>query len=284
MSEPKPGRIDRAALERIMQRAAELQASEADVGEGLTPDEVLALGRDVGIPGHYLQQAMLEQSSAIVASDESSLAGQLVGPAEVTAQRVVQGEPEDAARALITWFDSNELLVVLRQQPGRVTFEPLGGMQAALRRGSAAISGSKPKFMLARATLVTATFNRLETGYCHVMLTADLRKLRGGYVGGAVAGGSVGAATAIVAATLSPFWVVIVPPLLVGGAIGWFTLKRYRPMAERALLGLERALDYLERGGIKPGHQIPPRSGGLLETLAGELRKVITSGSERRPR
>jgi hypothetical protein len=280
----QPGRIDRAALERIMQRAAELQASEADIGEGLTPDEVLALGRDVGIPGRYLQQAMLEQSSAIVAPAESSLAGQLVGPVEVAAQRVVQGDPEDAARALVTWFDSNELLVVLRQQPGRVTFEPLGGMQAALRRGSAALSSSKPKFMLARATLVTATFNRLETGYCHVTLTANLRKLRSGYLGGAFAGGSTGVAAAIIAATLSPFWVIVVPPLLVGGAISWVVLKQYRPMAERALLGLERALDYLERGGIKPGHQIPPRSGGLLETLAGELRKVITSGSERRPR
>lgn len=267
-----------------MQRAAELQASEADIGEGLTPDEVLALGRDVGIPGRYLQQAMLEQSSAITTPAESGLVGQLVGPADVTAQRVVQGDPEDAARALVSWFDSNELLVVLRQQPGRVTFEPLGGMQAALRRGTAALSSSKPKFMLARATLVTATFNRLETGYCHVTLTANLRKLRGGYVGGAFASGSTGVAAAIVAATLSPFWVVIVPPLLVGGAIGWLVLKQYRPVAERALLGLERALDFLERGGIKPGHQIPPRSGGLLETLAGELRKVITSGSERRPR
>jgi hypothetical protein len=284
VSDPKPNRIDRAALERIMQRAAELQASEADVGEGLTPEEVLALGRDVGIPGRYLQQAMLEQASAIGPPVQAGLAGRVVGPAEVTAQRVVQGEPEDAARALITWFDSNELLVVLRQQPGRVTFEPLGGMQAALRRGSAAFSSSKPKYMLARVDVVGATFNRLEAGYCHVTLTAVLRKARGGYVAGAVAGTSIGAAAAIVAATLSPFWIVAVPPLVVGGAISWLVLKQYRPMAERALLGLERALDYLERGGIKPGHQIPPRSGGLLETLAGELRKVITSGSERRPR
>ena len=284
MSEPQPNRIDRAALERIMQRAAELQAAEADVGEGLTSEEVLALGKDVGIPGRYLQQAMLEQATAITAPAAAGLAGQLVGPAEVTAQRVVLGEPEEAARALISWFDSNELLVVLRQQAGRVTFEPLGGMQAALRRGSAAFSSSKPKFMLARTDRVTATFNRLETGYCHVTLTAELRKIRGGYVAGAVASGSTGAAAAIVAATLSPFWVVAIPPLLVGGLIGWYVLKRYRPVAERALLGLERALDYLERGGIKPGHQIPPRSGGLLETLAGELRKVITSSSERRAR
>jgi len=284
MADLTPGRIDRAALERIMQRAAELQAAEADVGEGLTPEEVLALGRDVGIPGRYLQQAMLEQATAIVTPAEAGLTGRVVGPAEVTAHRVVLGDPEDAARALVSWFDSNELLVVLRQQPGRVTFEPLGGMQAALRRGTAAFSSSKPKYMLARATLVTATLTKLESGYCHVTLTADLRKVRGGYLGGAVAGGAFGLAGAAVVATMTPFLLFALSPIVIGGVAGWFALKGFRPVAERAMLGLERALDYLERGGVKPGHQIPPRSGGLLESLAGELRKVIAPASERRPR
>ena len=48
--------ISREALERIIQRAAELQAAERDIGEGLTKDELLTLGQDVGIPTRYLQQ------------------------------------------------------------------------------------------------------------------------------------------------------------------------------------------------------------------------------------
>jgi hypothetical protein len=52
-------------------------------------------------------------------------------------------------------------------------------------------------------------------------------------------------------------------------------------VAARTVLGLERALDYLERGGIKPAHQIPPRTGGLLETIAGEIRKAIIAPPER---
>ncbi len=275
MSDSAGRRIDRAALERIMQRAAELQAAEADVGEGLTPDEVVALGREVGIPGRYLQQAMLEQATAIVAPAEAGVLGRVVGPREISAHRVVVGEPEDAARALIQWFDQNELLVVLRQQAGRVAFEPLGGMQAALRRGTAALSSTRPKFMLARATLVTATFARLESGYCHVTLTADLAQTRNAFIGGAFAGGAAGAAGAAVAGVLSPFLVVAAMPLLLGGLLGWTVLKRYRPVADRARLGLERALDYLERGGVKPGHQIPPRTGGLLDAIAGEVRKAL---------
>jgi len=88
-------------------------------------------------------------------------------------------------------------------------------------------------------------------------------------------------AGALVTGVLTPFLLVAAAPLLAGGALGWYALKRYRPLAERARLGLERALDYLERGGVKPGHLIPPRTGGLLETLAGELRKAI-GGSTRR--
>lgn len=268
-------RIDRAALERIMQRAAELQAGEADVGEGLTPDEVVALGKEVGIPGRHLQQAMLEHATEIVAPAEAGLIGKVVGPRGVSAQRVVVGDPEDAARALIEWFDKNELLVVQRQQSGRVAFEPLGGMQAALRRGGAVFGSSKPKFMLSRAKLVTATFTKLESGYLHVTLTADLGEVRAGYLAGAIAGGSGGAASALILFSLNALWFVALPPLLFGGAIGWYVLKRFRPVAERALLGLERALDFLERGGIKPAHQIPPRAGGMLETLAHEIRKAI---------
>ncbi len=56
-----PARIDRAALDRIIQRAAELQTGEHELGDEMTEDQVLALGRDVGIPARYLQQALIEE-------------------------------------------------------------------------------------------------------------------------------------------------------------------------------------------------------------------------------
>jgi hypothetical protein len=40
--------IGRDALERIIRRAAELQAGERDIGEGLRREDLLALGKDVG--------------------------------------------------------------------------------------------------------------------------------------------------------------------------------------------------------------------------------------------
>ena len=44
MSEGSPARIDRAALERIIHRAAELQTTERETGETVTSDELIALG------------------------------------------------------------------------------------------------------------------------------------------------------------------------------------------------------------------------------------------------
>jgi len=282
VTSPNEPRIDRAALDRIIQRAAELQTGERDIGDNLTPDEVLQLGREVGIPSRYLQQAMLEHQTTTVAAPESTLVGRVVGPAEVRAQRVVQGNPEDVVRALITWMERNELMVVQRQLTGRVSWEPLRGMQAAIRRGTASFDTTKPKFMLSRAELVVATVTPLESGYSHVSLTATLRATRRGYLTGsavsAVLGlGFTGALLAIGMLNL----VAIVPvgaTVLVSGAF----LRKFRPISERVLLGLERALDFLERGGVKPGHEQVSRGPGLLDTLASEVRRAISAATESR--
>ena len=94
MAEGSPARIDRAALERIIRRAAELQTTEREIGETVTSDELISLGREVGIPVRYLQQAMLEERTRLAQSRADGLFGRVAGPAEVAAQRVVQIEPE----------------------------------------------------------------------------------------------------------------------------------------------------------------------------------------------
>jgi hypothetical protein len=274
---PIPPRIDRAALDRIIQRAAELQTSDRDIGDNLTPDEVLELGRDVGIPAKYLQQAMLEHRAlAEDPANDRSVVGRIVGPAEIRVQRVVAGDVEGATQGLMSWMERNELLVVQRQQPGWLSWEPLRGMQAAIRRGTASLDTSKPKFMLSRADLVTATITELEPGYAHVSLIATVRRHRAAAMGGGLAGVGIGTVGAIVVTALSPFAWLVLPPLAIGGVISWAAVKQFRPTADRVKLGLERALDYLERGGVKPGHELPVRGSGLLDFIAGEVRRALS--------
>jgi len=275
MSEGVPARIERAALERIIQRAAELQTAERDLGDSLTSEELIALGREVGIPGRYLQQALLEERTRLVNVGAAGLFERVTGPGEITAQRVVRGDPGRVEAALLQWMERNELLCVQRQQTGRITWEPIGGIQAAFRRSTAAFGGGKRPFMLSRAATVSVTVVALEPGYVHVSLMADTRKVRGEYVGAgaALAGAGVMGAAAMVA--LGALLPVALLPLLVALGLGYGVLRRYPPAVARIQLGLERALDFLEQGEATSRHQLPDQHAGILGLLADELRKAL---------
>jgi len=270
-----PARIDRATLERIIQRAAELQTGTRDIGENLSPDEVIKLGREVGIPEGYLQQAILEESTRVETPGQRGFWSRVIGPAMLGAQRVIQGEPEDIEAALLRYMEEHELLTLQRQQPGRVSWEPLGGFQAAFRRSTAALGGGKRPFMLSKADSVSATIVRLEPGYCNVVLTADLKKARAGYIGGIATLLGISAVAAGAIAVMSPFILVALAPLPFGVGTGYLVARSYRPVPERIHLGLERVLDHLERGSVKPAHQLPPKSQGVLGSIADEIRKAL---------
>ena len=272
---PAPVRLDRAALERIIQRAAELQTHEHDIGDDMSPDEVLALGRDVGIPARYLQQALLEEQVRPGSAPASGLIGRLVGPAEATAQRVVRGDKDKVEEALVRWMEDHELLVLQRRQPGRITWEPLTGMQVALRRSAAALGSSKRPFMLSRASQIAGTVTPLEPGYCHVTLAASLSQARGSTLGGIAVLGTLAVAASGILAVMTPFLLVAAIPLVAVAGLEWAVVRQYRPVVARVQLGLERALDHLEQGGVKTGQELPPPRGGLVGLIADELKRAL---------
>ena len=276
MSEASPARIDRAALERIIQRAAELQTAEREMGDTLTSDELMALGREVGIPGQYLQQALLEERTRLGKIEAAGLFERVTGPGQVAAQRVVRGDADSVEQALLRWIEKNELLCVQRQQTGRITWEPISGIQAAFRRSTAALGGKRP-FMLSRAATVSATILALEPGYTHVELSADTRKVRNEYVGAGAALAGVGIAGTAALVALGALLPLALLPLPVALGVGYGVLRRFGPALARIQLGLERALDFLEQGGATLPHQLPDRTEGILGLLADEVRKALKS-------
>ena len=276
MGQGVPARIDRAALERIIRRAAELQTAEREVGESLTQDELMSLGREVGIPVRYLQQALLEERSPVGTPSAPGVMDRVAGPGQASAHRVVPIDADLAEQNLVGWMERNELFCIQRQQRGRITWEPLSGFQAAIRRSAAALGAGKRPFMLSRAATVSATFLPLESGYTHVTLVADARKVRTEYVasGSALAGaGAAGTATMIALGALLP---VALIPLPIAAGVGYAVLRRYGPAVARIQLGLERALDALESGAARlpPG---PNDRAGIMGMLTDELRKALKS-------
>jgi hypothetical protein len=274
MTEGVPARIDRAALERIIRRAAELQTAEREVGDTLSSDELISVGREVGIPVRYLQQALLEERSPLGSPKPPGLMDRVAGPGQAMAQRVVPIEADRAEQALLRWMERNELLCVQRQQPGRITWEPLGGFQAAIRRSAAALGAGKQPFMLSRAATVSATVLALESGYSHVTLLADARKVRNEYLAGGTTLAGAGAASTAAMIALGALLPVALIPLPLALGVGYTVIRRIGPAVARMQLGLERALDSLESGA----DQALPRPNdrpGLMGLLTDELRKAL---------
>lgn len=270
-----PAKWDRESLDRILKRAAELQATERDTSESMTPDEVLKLGREVGIPTRYLQQAMLEEQVRPSAYTPSGLLDRVMGEAECRAHRVVRGEAELVEQSLVDWLEHNELLAIQRRQPGKISWEPLRGMPAALRRSAAALGRTQRQFMLNGATQVSAGIVSLEPGYCHVTITANLRSMRSGSLGGMAALGGLGVASAAVLTIMTPFAVLALVPIPLAIAAGYGVSRSYTGARERTQIGLERALDHLETHPGTQRRELPPSRNSVMGMIAEELRKAL---------
>lgn len=271
-----PSKFDRAQLDRILQRAAELQAGERDPGEELSRDELLQLGRDVGIPGKFLEQAVLEEQTRLPAQVLDGFWDKAAGPGAVAAMRVVRGEAGQVERVLAAYMEEHELLTVARQSAGRILWEPLKGFNAAMRRSKAILGGGTKPFMLARALSVAASVTPLEAGFVHLTLEADVREARGQFIGGATAFATLGLAAGIVVGVLgAPF--LALAPIPLGLGLGWGVLRRYAPVYQRTQMGLERALDHVERGEVKPAHQQLGPGASIVGAVLDEVRKAISS-------
>ena len=271
-----PSRLDRATFDRVLQRAAELQASSKDIGEGLSEEEILALGAEVGIPTAHLRQALLEERTRVAMPEANGALDRWIAPADFVAQRVVQGTAEAVGAALTKWLERQEHLVVQRGTPGRITYEPMESFAGAMRRIGAAFDASRGKPYLDKADLVTAVITPLEAGFCHVTLATSLRKSRSGFAGGGIAlgltGAVVGGVMVIIGAPLLAAALPFVPMALAGVSVA----RIFRSRAHRAQLGLERALDELERRPVLPKGSAPQLGmGHVIKGIAKEVRKAL---------
>lgn len=272
-------KIDRDALERIIRRAAELQAGEMDTGEALTEAELLKLGADVGIDGRFLRQALYEQSAG-AGESEKGLVARWFGPGRVSAGRVLPGDKETIEQALAHWMAEGEALTVKRRMSDRTVWERQKGFFAEMKRGFGV--GGK-NYHLARAHDVTVVVTALEQGFCHVELTADVSKLRGGAVGGSVAAsGSLalvgGLLLAIAATPTVLLYAVVMVPIAAAAASPVLAGRMQRTRNEHMQLALEQVLDRLEHGEIRPQHRGAEAS--PLLKVAVEIRRAITESVE----
>jgi hypothetical protein len=280
-SSPPP--ISRTALDRVLARAAELQAGSPDEpGDALTEAQVLELGNEAGIDPSVLRQALAEERARVVLPVERGFAARVAGPAHVAATRIVAGTPESVLRALDAWMQQAECMQVVRRLEDRATWEARRGFVGNLTRG---LNLAGRSYQLCRARQVAAMVSAVDARRTLVRLDADLSTGRDAQVrvGGATAGVGVSAsgvlglsyalliphaAVSVLAAAAATL--VTALPGAFGILAGFRLARRHLATAERAQLALEQVLDHLESG--------QPRGAGvaLLEAISAVAKQKMT--------
>ena len=256
-NEPAPI-LPRAALERVLLRAAELHAASADVPETMSEADLLALAKEVGISPVAVKQALAEERMRVTLPEERGFAAAVAGPAGFAASRVVPGEARAVLERVEQDFQSGENLVVLRRFPDRIVWGPRRGLAGAMAGVAAGFSGRA--LVLDKADEVSLSVVQVEPGRVHVRIEATLARKRanalrtgvGGLVGGVALGGVLTALSVIAPVAIGVGVVAaIVPGVVARGA--------YRNDAGRMQLAVGQVLDRLEFS--------EPKKRGLVDSL-----------------
>ena len=254
MTDPSnlPAPLERAALERVLARAAELQAGTSEGGEALNEQQLLEIGREVGISETHLRQALAEERTRVAFPEESEQGwlDKVAGPGATHASRTVRGAPADVLAALDVWMQREECLVVKRRFADRMVWEPRRDLVGSIKRG---FNVGGRGYHLTRADDVGATVVPVDGAQTLVRLDARLSDSRATRVKGGAGIVGIGVATAAVVATVlaPPFGALALGPALagVGGAAG--LLRQHAHLAGRVQLALEQVLDRLQHQDIR---------------------------------
>ena len=243
--------LDRSALERVLERAATLQSASgsSEPSEELTEEQIVELGKEVGLSPQFLRQAMAEERTRVAVPDERGLASQFVGPGIAAASRTVAGTPASILLALDAWMQREECLRIKRRFPERLVWEPGSGILNDVTRF---LNLRGRGYHLRRASETSATVVAVDDRNVLVRLDADLRPARSASVGSGVASVAGGALVGTVAVALGVFVpIAVIPALVLAGGGTAAARLGYRRALTNAQLTLEQTLDRLEHGEIR---------------------------------
>jgi hypothetical protein len=248
--------VDRATLERVIARATELQGNAADGDETLSEDQLIEIGKEVGLSAGAVGQALAEERTRVFIPDSGGFVTHVAGPAVATATRIVTGTPEEILFALDDWMRREECLQVQRRFRDRIVWEPRGGVVGTIRR---VLNVNGRGFHLCRAANVAATVVAREDKKVSVRLDADLSESRSIRLkaGGATAtAGAIGSFAVFGVATLAHVAVLLsaglaVVPLALCGVGAYELARRHRTVFARVQLALEQSLDRVEHGSLR---------------------------------
>lgn len=275
--------IARAALERVLARATELQGSSSEAPDSISEDRLLEVAREVGIDTQHVRQAMAEERARIeVDAPQGGVLLDGLGTAMVGGQRVVPGNALDVQLRLEDWLPRAEGLMMRRRSLQRVSWEPrrdaLGTVVRALTSG-----GRRPN--LARVDQVIATVTPVDATRSVVRFDVELTSVRRTQRNLMLAVGVALNGLVFTGIAVPVFFLAYGSPTSAGllsglAAVGaaqaglgyalWRALRSgYRRTVARVQLRVEQLLDDLEQGAVRPA---PSLAKVVTNALLGQRR------------
>jgi hypothetical protein len=244
--------LSRAALERVLARAAQLQAAsgEDDESGAMTEEQLVELGKEVGLSGELLRQALAEERSRTLLPAESGWLASFTGVSAVTAARTVPGTPAAVLGAIDAWMQRSEALQVKRRFADQLVWEARRDIFSVIRR-TVPIWGRG--FELIPANDVSAIVAAVGPNRTHARIVADfsVARSRRATSGAALAFAMLLITAPLIAIGVSPVLAAI-PSALAALLALFLTRRQYRQLVSRAQVSLEQALDRLEFADAKP--------------------------------
>jgi hypothetical protein len=265
--------LDRSALERVLSRAAELQALDGEAAELISEQRLIEIGAEVGLSSRHLRQAIAEEQTRIPRPADRGGVVRYFGPAVVEARRVVRGSCDSVLMRLERWMDRDECLRPKRRVTGRVTWEARRDFLGSIKRG---FNVGGRGYALSSAFEVGAAVTQLEDDSVLVQLSADYGAHRRRSIWSAVATSGSLALVSVVLVTVSVPFGATLPiagamgaALLAGGAGAATAIaKSSRELVARGQLSLEQALDQLEVAPAQPASVLS----SFLDAAARDLK------------
>lgn len=241
-------RLDRDEVDRILDRAHQLDASTPEADSGVEPEALIAAAGEVGIDPNAVRDSLAIERLSI-ATPPARRFDRLAGASEIVIEREVYLTVDQALAGLEAWFVSPHRLICDRRSQGILFARRRSDVSAKVAR---TMSTARGEGRLAATSLVVEAVPQIVGSTpaqprTLVRISADrstprqLRLAGGGSLGGVGVAAGAGAAAAGVYIAV-PFLAL---PLTVGG---YAVARSGRGHADRLELELERLLSRVERG------------------------------------
>lgn len=241
-----PARLTSEQVDTILRRAVELQAAASAGGDVLDEEDLLRIGREVGIDAVYLSRAIAETAGG--SEPDRGWLRRVMGSRSVSASRTVSLPAERARDELDRYLREEEFMVVQRRFPGRVRYSRASGLAADVGRIASDMSRRHPRL---NAPELEITVREAGKDSSFVALHMDLAGKRAGLVSGGIVtgGGSAAVLGLALALTVAPPAALLGVPVLAGSM--WGSRRIYRRTLQGKHRLLESVLDRLEHGELR---------------------------------